>query len=182
MILDSILIVVMLISAIFSKIRGFSREIMSIFSWIFAAVIAFSYHKFLSSFFSEKIFFISNPLLAEGVSVFLIFLFILFIANYLTMLLADKIITSRVGVLDRTLGFFFGAVRGVFLVVITLIGFLWLANGHEPDWIANAKSKSMLIAIGKEMTHVLPQNFNTFLKKMMNHQPSLKKGHEPIPT
>jgi len=47
-ILDGILIVVMLISAILAMIRGFSREVFSIASWGVAGVAALYFYKSLS--------------------------------------------------------------------------------------------------------------------------------------
>ena len=46
--LDGILVVIMLISAILAMIRGFSREILSIVSWVAAAVAAAAFYKLLS--------------------------------------------------------------------------------------------------------------------------------------
>ena len=74
------------------------------------------------------------------------------------MKLADFIIDSRIGPLDRTLGFLFGAARGMLLVVVALMGFLWLAQDKQPDWIANAKSKPMLVSIGERIVNALPEN------------------------
>jgi len=108
--LDGILIVIMLISAILAMIRGFSREILSIVSWAAAAVAAALFYKTLSPTvqgLAET--FRDNTLIADAISAAGIFLVVLIITSYLTMLLADMIIDSRIGVLDRTLGFIFGA-------------------------------------------------------------------------
>ena len=42
------------------------------------------------------------------------------------MRIADFIIDSRIGALDRTLGFLFGAARGILLVVVAMLFFNWL--------------------------------------------------------
>ena len=89
------------------------------------------------------------------------------VVSYLTMRIADFIIDSRVGPLDRTLGFLFGAVRGLLLVVVALMGFLWLAQDKQPGWVANAKSKPMLVTIGERIIEILPENLEgTFLDKI----------------
>ena len=45
---------------------------------------------------------------------------------------------SRVGALDRTLGFVFGAARGILLVVVAMLFFNWLvAAPQQPDWVAD---------------------------------------------
>ncbi|MEL6946385.1 MAG: CvpA family protein, partial [Pseudomonadota bacterium] len=112
--LDGILLVIVLISAILAMIRGFSREVLSIFSWVVAGVAALYFFQPLTpttQSLAPDLF--SNTLLANGVTALAIFLVALIIVSYLTMLLADKIGDSRIGVLDRTLGFLFGAARGL---------------------------------------------------------------------
>lgn len=176
--LDGILIVIMLISALLAMIRGFSREVLSIVSWVVAGVAAVYFYKLLTPFVTENIPIASNPLVADAISAASIFLVVLIIVSYLTMLLADMIIDSRIGVLDRTLGFIFGAARGALLVIITLMGFLWLANEQEPDWVANAKSKPMLVSIGTEIRDALPENLDALLKDLLNQDGDEKKEGE----
>ena len=77
------------------------------------------------------------------------------------------IIDSRIGVLDRTLGFIFGAVRGALLVVVALMGFLWLAGDQEPTWVAEAKSRPMLESIGTSLRDALPENLEDLISKAL---------------
>ena len=177
--LDGILLVIMLISAILAMIRGFSREVLSIVSWIAAAVAAASFYKLLSPTITSTIPSVaSNPLVADAIAAAAIFLIVLIIVSYLTMLLADMIIDSRIGVLDRTLGFIFGAARGALLVIITLMGFLWLANEQEPKWVADAKSKPMLVAIGTNIQNALPDNLEEMIKRFFVTPDDEKKEGE----
>lgn len=179
-ILDGILIVVMLISAILAMIRGFSREVFSIASWGVAGVAALYFYKSLSPTVANLIPSVaSNQLVTDAIAALAIFLVVLIIVSYLTMLVADMIIDSRIGVLDRTLGFVFGAARGALLVIVTLMGFLWLANDQEPGWVANAKSKPMMVSIGTDLRDALPENLEEmiggFLKKDSNDK---KEGEQ----
>ncbi len=177
--LDGILIVIMLISAILAMIRGFSREILSIVSWVVAAIAAAYLYKAVSPYVSSTIPNIArNSLVADAISAAGIFLIVLVIVSYLTMLLADFIIDSRIGVLDRTLGFIFGAARGALLVIITLMGFLWLASDNEPHWVANAKSKPMLEAIGTNIRDALPENLEDVIKRFFNNGEEEKQEGE----
>ncbi|MEP1205903.1 MAG: CvpA family protein [Rhizobiaceae bacterium] len=177
--LDGILVVIMLISAILAMIRGFSREVLSIVSWVAAAVAAATFYKLLSPIITSTIPNVaSNPLVADAMAAAAIFLVVLVIVSYLTMLLADLIIDSRIGVLDRTLGFIFGAARGALLVIITLMGFLWLANENEPTWIAEAKSKPALVAIGTNIRDALPENLEEVIKRFFDDTGTDKKEGE----
>ena len=165
--LDGILIVIMLISAILAMIRGFSREVLSIVSWVAAAVAAATFYKTLAPIIVNAVPSLANqnPLVVDGIAAVSIFLIVLIIVSYLTMRLADFIIDSRIGVLDRTLGFIFGAARGALLVIITLQGFLWLAQDNQPDWVANAKSKPLMESIGTTIKDALPENLEGMIKR-----------------
>ncbi|NKB54242.1 MAG: CvpA family protein [Rhizobiaceae bacterium] len=177
--LDGILVVIMLISAILAMIRGFSREVLSIVSWIAAAFAAATFYSMFSPTIASTIPSVaSNPLVADAISAASIFLVVLIVVSYVTMLLADLIIDSRIGVLDRTLGFIFGAARGALLVIITLMGFLWLANENEPEWVANAKSKPMLVAIGTNIRDALPENLEEVIKRFFENDGKDKKEGE----
>ncbi|MFD0915714.1 CvpA family protein [Pseudahrensia aquimaris] len=166
--LDGILIVVMLVSAILAMIRGFSREIFSIISWAVAAFAAFSFYKMLMPTVANLIPSIADKeLVLAVISALVIFLIVLIIVSYLTMLVADMIIDSRIGVLDRTLGFIFGAVRGALLVIVTLMGFLWLAGDQEPTWVAEAKSRPMMESIGIGLRDALPDNLEDLISKAL---------------
>lgn len=178
--LDGILLVVMLLSALLAMIRGFSREVLSILSWVAAAVAALLFFRVLSPVILDTIGarISNNQLVADAIAGILIFLVVLIVVSYLTMRLADMIIDSRVGALDRTLGFIFGAVRGLLLVTVLLMGFLWLANNQEPDWVANAKSKPMMEAVGTGIRDALPENLDQIVREKLGQEKDEPKEGE----
>ena len=168
--LDGILIVIMIISAILAMIRGFSREVLSIISWVVAGAAALFFHEQMAATLTEMIPQMpDNELVKKGIAAAVIFLIVLIIVSYLTMLLADMIIDSRIGVLDRTLGFIFGAARGFLLVTITLMGFLWLAGDKLPSWVENARSKQMMESVGTSIKDALPENMDSLIKKYFDN-------------
>ncbi|MEL6744523.1 MAG: CvpA family protein, partial [Pseudomonadota bacterium] len=61
----------------------------------------------------------------------------------------------------------FGAARGMLLVAITLMGFLWLANEQEPTWVAEAKSKPMLVSVGTAIRDALPDNLDEVVQGVL---------------
>ena len=82
----------------------------------------------------------------------------LIIVSLITMRIADFVVDSRIGALDRTLGFVFGAVRGALLVVVALLFYNWLVPDNQWPWIANAKSKPVLESIGQSIVQLLPED------------------------
>lgn len=154
--LDGILLVIMLISAGLAMIRGFVREVLSIASWIAAAAAAFFlYGKVLP--YAKM--YIDHPLVALGASVAGVFLITLLIVSYITMRFSDFILDSRIGALDRTLGFVFGAARGMLLVVVAMMFFNWFVTPEQqPNWVLQAKSRDLLISVGEKIVSVLPED------------------------
>ena len=60
------------------------------------------------------------------------------------------ILDSRIGALDRTLGFLFGLARGLLIVVVAFLFFSWLVpDKQRPDWITGAKSRMVLQGTGR---------------------------------
>ena len=103
--LDFILIGVMLVSALLAMIRGFMREILSIAAWVIAAVATlYAYSRLLPY---AKTYF-NNDIIAAGAVIGGTFLGTLLIVSIITVRFSDMVLDSRVGALDRTLGFLFG--------------------------------------------------------------------------
>src|SRR5476649_1153685 len=152
--LDIILLVVMLISGLLAMIRGFMREILSIGAWGVAALATlWAYAKVLPI---AKGYFASD-MVAAGVTVGGVFLLTLLIVSIITVRISDMILDSRVGALDRTLGFLFGLGRGLVIVVVAFLFFAWLVpERSQPEWVKGAKSKVVLQSTGQWLMSMLP--------------------------
>lgn len=154
-VLDVIVVVVVLISAVLAMVRGFVREVLSVAAWVAAVAAAYFLYGFLLPV--VKPYFPSNTV-ATIVSAAAIFFIALIVASFATMKIADVVIDSRVGALDRALGFVFGAARGLLLLVIAMAFFTWLVDNKQPTWVANARSKDMLLGLGERLKAALPDD------------------------
>lgn len=162
--LDGILVGFTLVSAMLAMVRGFSREILSIASWVAAAAAAFFLYKPLLPYIEPHI---DNPHIAMAAAAGAVFIVALIIVTIVTMKIADAIIDSRIGALDRTLGFLYGAARGILVVAVALLFFDWLVGAKPPTWIAEAKSRPLLESIGKKIEDMLPDDpENSILKRL----------------
>ncbi|WP_420336758.1 CvpA family protein [Roseibium sp.] len=155
-ILDGLLLAIMFISAVLAMIRGFVREVLSIVSWVAAAAAAFLLYERVLPYVKP---YIPQELVAAGVSAAAVFLVTLVIVSYITMRISDFVLDSRIGALDRTLGFVFGAVRGLLLVVVAMMFFNWFVQpDQQPEWVLDAKSRPILLSIGERLVSVLPED------------------------
>jgi membrane protein required for colicin V production len=140
--LDIVLIAVMLISGLLAMVRGFMREVLSITAWVLAAgVTLYAYTKLLPAATA----YFNNGLVAKAVIIGGVFLATLLLVSVVTVRISDMVLDSRVGALDRTLGFLFGLGRGLIIVVIAFAFFDWLVPAKsQPNWVTDAKSKVFL--------------------------------------
>ncbi|WP_237153468.1 CvpA family protein [Oryzibacter oryziterrae] len=155
--LDGILIVVMLISALLAMIRGFVREVLSIAAWVAAAAAAFFLYDRVLPYVEPHI---SHKQIAIAASAGGVFIVTLIIVSFITMRISDFVLDSRIGPLDRTLGFLFGAARGLLLVVVGMLFFNWFVHDEksQPQWVADAKSRPLINAIGAKLMAALPED------------------------
>jgi len=173
--LDGILVGFTLVSAMLAMVRGFSREILSVISWAAAAAAAFFFYKPVLPYLKP---YIDNEKIAMAASAGVVFIIALIVVSVITMKLADWIIDSRIGALDRTLGFLYGAARGILVVAVALLFFNWLAGAKAPGWVTDAKSRPLLEQIGAKLESLLPEDpENAILKKLNPNQPA--PGAEP---
>jgi membrane protein required for colicin V production len=157
--LDVILVVIMLVSGFLAMVRGFTREVLSIFSWAMAAVAALYLTPRYSSVLSP---YIDNPTVAMIAFAAGVFLVTLIIVSLITFRISDRVLDSRVGALDRTFGFLFGLARGFLLVAIVFILFSALAR-DQPAWILEARSYPILKQTQVAIESLIPANPEQYL-------------------
>ena len=153
--LDIILIAITLFSALLAMVRGFSREVLSIAAWIAAGAATLLLYKSVTPLVQP---YVTSSTIATIIAAAIVFIVTLIIVSLITMKLADMIIDSRVGPLDRALGFLFGGARGILLVVVAMLFFNWLVADNQPEWIANAKTKPLLDNLGAMLVQSMPEN------------------------
>ncbi len=178
--LDIVLILVMLVSGLLAMVRGFMREILSIIAWVLAAgATLYAYSKLLPV---AKQYF-NNDIVAAVAVIGGVFLLTLLVVSVLTVRLSDMVLDSRVGALDRTLGFLFGLARGLVIVVVAFMFFNWLVpDRSQPEWVKSAKSRVVLTGTGQWLMSMLPEDpESTILKKLKRSHPEDTETPESAP-
>lgn len=158
--------ILVLISAILATARGLTREVLSLATWAGSAAIAiymWQYHPEIARGY------IQEQIVADVATVVVTFIIALIVLHLITMRIADFVVDSRIGPLDRTLGFVFGVLRGIVIGVVAVIFGVWLMGSHLPSWAANSKSLPILQGFGDSMIAALPPNLeeqvNAILKR-----------------
>jgi membrane protein required for colicin V production len=173
--LDAALVAVVAISGLVAMYRGFTREVLSILSWVAAAIAAFYVIFYQQGFAEELAKQLANPpqqvhlIIARIIIGSVIFLVVLIIVHLITSHISDTVLDSRIGAIDRILGLGFGVVRGFILVVIPYmfaVSFVCkdgatraIAQGCQPGelptWVEEARSKNMIKSTGSTLFGVL---------------------------
>lgn len=173
--LDLGLIGIVFISAILSMLRGFTREVLAIASWAAAAVAAYYLHPLALPYIKP---YITKDTFALATAIGAVFLVTLVVVSLITVRISDAILDSKVGALDRSLGFFFGAARGVLLCVVAFLFFNWLVpEKTQPGWVREAKTRPFLQSTGEQLMAMLPEDPLNSLQERVNRK--LREGEPP---
>ncbi|RYC32922.1 CvpA family protein [Lichenibacterium minor] len=161
--LDLALLGIVVISALLSMVRGFAREVLAIASWGAAAVAAYLLYPRVMPYLEH---YIAKDTVRMIAAIAIVFFTTLVLVSIVTVKLSDAILDSRIGALDRTLGFAFGAARGFLLGVVAFLFFNWLVPAKsQPDWVLNAKAKPLLVASGNQIVSLLPDDADALMKR-----------------
>lgn len=161
-VLDLAVIAVVLISALLAAVRGFTREVLAILAWVAAAAAAWFLHPLALPSVKNHI---ANPTVALVATIGAIFVVTLIVVSIITVKISDVILDSRIGALDRTLGFVFGGARGLLICVVGYVFLAWLVQGKMPEWANTARSRPMLESTGNSLVALLPDNPEGLLKQ-----------------
>lgn len=166
-VLDVIVIVVVLISAVLAMVRGFVREVLSVASWVAAAAAAYFLYKPVLPLLAN---YIESKTVATIAAAAAIFFVALIVATYITMKISDFVIDSRIGAVDRAFGFIFGAVRGILLLVIALWFFNFMVSDptKRPAWVVNARTGPFLVSLGERLQDALPKDADVWVQGLLH--------------
>lgn len=161
-IFDAIVAAVIIVSAILAYSRGIVREVMSIFGWIGAAIVAFVFAPNALPLMNEIPFvgdFISGSCeLGIMVSFAVVFILALVVISFFTPLLSAAIQRSAIGGLDAGLGFLFGVARGVLLVVVLLIAYDRVVGDEPVQAISESRSAQIFAQMQGDLEEQIPDD------------------------
>jgi membrane protein required for colicin V production len=154
--LDLAVLGIVLVSALLSMMRGFTREVLAIASWVAAAAAAYYFYPMVMPYLTP---YIHKVVIAQAAAAILVFFVTLIIVSLFTVRLSDAILDSKIGALDRSLGFVFGVARGFLLAVVAFAIFNWLVSEkQQPEWVKNARTRPVLTETADRIVALLPSD------------------------
>ncbi len=158
---DIISCILILISAFLAFFRGFSKEILSIFSWVSSAVLAFIFAPSINPFLNKI------PVVAEIlsdscqlsilISYVISFIISLIILSMITPIFTNLIQQSNLSGIDRSLGFCFGVFRGALIIVIVLVVYeIFISDGAGLNTIDESKTTEIFFSMKEQLKNQIP--------------------------
>ena len=131
---DWAILVVLVASGLMSLARGFTREFLSLFLWVFSFIAALSFEHLATP---QVAAIIGNEDISKIISYILIFIICLVAGGFFIKFISKLVKWSGASGFDRFLGVLFGFSRGLILVFIV---FLLLPNSvKQNDLFVNSK-------------------------------------------
>jgi membrane protein required for colicin V production len=157
--LDLAVLGIVLVSALLSMMRGFTREVLAIASWAAAAAAAYYFYPLVVPYLAP---YIHKDVIAQAAAAAIVFFVTLIVVSLFTVRLSDAILDSKIGALDRSLGFVFGVARGFLLAVVAFAIFNWLVSEkQQPEWVKNARTRPILTESADRIVAMLPEDAAT---------------------
>lgn len=176
--LDLAVLAIILVSALLSMMRGFTREVLAIASWAAAAAAAYYFYPVVVPYLSP---YIHKEIIAQAAAATAVFFGTLVVVSLFTVRLSDAILDSKVGALDRSLGFLFGVARGFVLAVVAFAIFNWLVSEkQQPEWVKNARTRPILTDTADKIVAMLPEDAAATIDTWIKSRASAVTNEEPV--
>ena len=143
------IIAIVILSLLVGLLRGFTREVFGLGTWVLAILMCVLFGPSFAEFLRA---YLQVPLVRTGVAYGGLFLAGLLIGGILTALLVARVRESKFSSADRTLGSGIGLVRGILLVGLVVLLARTAGMKEEPWWQASTLiPPSQVIADGLDV-------------------------------
>ena len=143
-IIDGIVAIVIIVSALLAYSRGLVREAMAIAGWIGATILAFIFADTVQPLMRQIPVvgdFIGDSCELSIIASFAaVFAVALVVVSIFTPLFASLVQRSALGGLDQAFGFLFGVLRGILLVAVAFFVYQTVLSTQKLDIVENSRS------------------------------------------
>lgn len=161
-IVDGIVVLVILVSAVLAYSRGFVREGMAIVGWVVAAIVAYLFAPKFVPLIKEIP--VLRDFIAESCELSVIASFAgvlalaLVVVSLFTPLFSSVVQRSALGGVDQALGFVFGVLRGILLVAVALIVYDNVVTADTIAAVDNSRSAKIFARTTDNLDNQIPED------------------------
>jgi membrane protein required for colicin V production len=184
-VVDGVVAVIIVLSAILAYSRGVVRELMAIVGWIGAAVLAFIFAPQAQPLVKEIP--VVGEFLRDSCELSIIAAFAgvfaigLVLAALFTPLLSSVIQRSSLGGVDQALGFLFGVARGIVLVLIAFVVFDRAVAANTVPMVDNSRTAKVVASIQGRIDAAIPTDAPGWILTRYNDLTQVCTGPQPAP-
>lgn len=160
-IIDGVVAIVILVSALLAYSRGFVREALAIAGWVGAAILAFVFADQAQPLVRQI------PILGDYIgdscelsiiaSFAVVFAVALIVFAIFTPLFSGVVQRSALGGLDQGLGFLFGVARGVLLIAVAFFVYETALAGQDIPMVEDSRSAAVFANLTERIAAQDPQ-------------------------
>ncbi len=161
-IIDGVVALVIIVSAILAYSRGFVRETLSIAGWVVAAVAAFFLAPKAEPLIREipvlKDFLSGSCELSIIAAFAAVFALALVVVSIFTPLFSSAVQRSALGGLDQGLGFLFGVARGLILVAVAFVIYDRVVLEDTVAMVDDSRSATIFARAQSAINEAIPED------------------------
>lgn len=169
---DAVVLVIVLVSAILSWSRGLVREIFAILGWVAAAAAGLMFANQAAPLVRQipvlDKFLGDNCELSTIAAFFAVFAGALIIVSIITPLFAAVIQRSALSGVDQALGFLFGVARGVLLVAVAFLVYNRVVTDQAIPMVDKSRSAQIFASLEAKLSAEVPRDAPGWLAAQYN--------------
>lgn len=156
---DIAVYVIVGLSALFGFVRGFTKEVLGVCSWVAALAVAYLGFPMANQ---VALLYIKNPNIAEYATYIGIFITFLILFSIVSNLLSSLIRQTVLSGIDRTLGFGFGLARSLLILAVVdlALGFFF---PKDPAFLEQSKTIPHVRNLSRQLYVILPDDVKKIL-------------------
>lgn len=152
---DLFALAILFISGVMALMRGFVREALTVTAFVAAALAALWTRPVIAGLLADVV---GSALVANLVALGVVFLLVYLAVSFVTASLQKNVKSGEdVTVIDRSVGFVFGVVRGLVLLGLLVLVFKNTLPGASPAWLTGARVYPLAEATADLLQSLAPE-------------------------
>jgi membrane protein required for colicin V production len=181
--IDSLIVLVIVVSAGYAAWRGFLWETLTIFAWVAAAFGCLYFGPYIIPMTHSLV---HSDWLASLLAYAAVFLGVFIPLAFMSSRFSQSVKHSPIGPLDRAAGVAFGVVRGLVIVGLAYLAFTYFVPiRNQPRWLTEARLLPVVQSAADVLLTVIPDHPHDYTyvpkhEEEVRQAPPAAASHDPM--